>query len=75
MVIIAGLKTGLKSNIIHTNDIIKQIADIMINNLVMRVKANGIEIKVDSKAKELIAKTGADKFEDAFIRIVRGEYD
>jgi len=43
-----------------TEEDVKQIADIMINNLVMRVKANGIEIKVDSKAKELIAKKGFD---------------
>ena len=43
-----------------TEEDVKQIADIMINNLVMRVKANGIEIKVDSKAKALIARKGFD---------------
>jgi ATP-dependent Clp protease ATP-binding subunit ClpC len=43
-----------------TEEDVKQIADIMINNLIMRVKANGIEIKIDSKAKELIAKKGFD---------------
>lgn len=43
-----------------TEEDVKQIADIMINNLVMRVKSNGIEIKIDSKARELVAKKGFD---------------
>ena len=43
-----------------TEEDVKQIADIMINNLVLRVKANGIELKIDNKAKELIAKKGFD---------------
>ncbi|MBE5792153.1 MAG: ABC transporter ATP-binding protein [Clostridiales bacterium] len=38
------------------------------------VMKDGVLLETGS-AKELIAKTGADKFEDAFIRIVRGEYD
>ena len=37
------------------------------------VMKDGVLLETGS-AKELIAKTGADKFEDAFIRIVRGEY-
>ncbi len=38
------------------------------------VMKDGVLLETGS-AKELIVKTGADKFEDAFIRIVRGEYD
>ena len=38
------------------------------------VMKDGVLLETGS-AKELIAKTGADRFEDAFIRIVRGEYD
>ena len=37
------------------------------------VMKDGVLLETGS-AKELIAKTGADRFEDAFIRIVRGEY-
>ena len=37
------------------------------------VMKDGVLLDTGS-AKELMAKTGADRFEDAFIRIVRGEY-
>lgn len=37
------------------------------------VMKDGVLLETGS-AKELMAKTGADRFEDAFIRIVRGEY-
>ena len=39
---------------------IKQIIDIMLNQVTKRMKAKGIELEIDNSVKELIAKKGVD---------------
>ena len=40
---------------------IKQIVDIMINNVAKLLKVQGIELSIDESVKELVAKKGTDK--------------
>lgn len=70
--VMAELKRGFRPEFINrideiivfhklTDEEIKQIIDIMLKQVINRMKDQGIEIEIDDTVKELIAKNGIDK--------------
>ena len=58
-----------------TEEDVKQIADIMINNLVLRVKANGIELKIDNTYSDCITfGKGKENTSNNEIKILTDKY-